>query len=266
MTHRDILASRSSAQPPLAVEVSPPTKEDPQTIVSEPVDQAPQSVAGFICVIEYDGEARLITGRRYDVIGERSYVGAICLMAGGYRQFRCDRISAVIDAESGEILGDGCYFEAFAVNSRKDKEPSWGLTPKRKHVLVSGLNVLSFMAQCDGFWHPLETGSIESFVCSLWLRKEWPGDPPMEEIVAHARRLAPDGEVFYRSLKPFAHSRTSGTVLKRAVAELIQADGVICSDEINWSCELEDALRELETSEMRSADAIGRLRDEGYIN
>jgi hypothetical protein len=95
------------------------------------------------------------------------------------------------------------------------------------------------MAHCDGLWHPLETEPVERFVCSLWLRKEWDGDPPIDEIVAHGRRLAPDADTFFKALNLFAHSRTDGAVLKRAIADLVAADGTICAAEMAWSLEIE---------------------------
>jgi hypothetical protein len=238
--------------------------DDPETIVSEPVDRTPHSISGLVCIIDYAGETRLITGRRFDLIGDQAYVGAICHSAGGYRQFRCDRISAVMDAYSGEVLGNGSYFDRFDVDSRRDKAPTWGLTPGRKRLLVSGLNILAFMARCDGRWHPLETGPIERFVCSLWLRKEWPGDPPIGEILAHAQRLAPDSDVFFRSLTPFASSRTSVALLRRAVAELIEADGQVCRSEFDWAGEFDEAL--VQAVEVATPDFVEMLQAQGVLD
>ena len=186
-------ADRSSALPPVAAMFSLREIEDPE-VGAAPDEFEPelQSIAAFACIIEYDGDHRLITCRRFDLVGELGYVGAICHAARGYRQFRCDRIQTVFDAASGEALGDGSFFHRFEVQSRRERAPTWGLTPNQKAELIAGLNVLAFMARCDGRWHPLETPVIEKFVCSMWLRKEWPGDPPLDEIVAHSQRLAPE--------------------------------------------------------------------------
>lgn len=250
--------------PPLATELSIGSCDDaPETVVSEPDDASPQSISGFVCVIEYRSEGRFITGRRYDVIGDFEYVGAICHTAESYRQFRCDRISAVMDAYSGEVLGDGSYFRRFDVDSRRDKAPTWGLTPGRKRLLVAGLNILAFMARCDGRWHPLEDGAIERFICSMWLRKEWPGDPPLDEIIAHAQRLAPDSDVFFRSLTPYAASKGSTSIIRRAVADLIDADGVVCASEFDWAQALDEALTE--SLAEASDEFLQTLRDQGVI-
>jgi len=235
---------KSSALPPLAITVASEVTDPPEMIVAPTEAEDLQPISAFVCAIEYDGETRLITCRKYELIGDLGYVGAICHSASGYRQFRCDRINAVIDAHTGEVLGDGGYFARFEVDGRRERAPSWGLTPSRKRLLVCGLNVLAFMARCDGQWHRLENGAIERFVCALWLRKEWPGDAPIEEITAHAQRLSPDSEVFFRSLAPFANSESSLEILKRAVADLIDADGVIRAAEFEWAQALDDAINE----------------------
>ncbi|WP_156679366.1 hypothetical protein [Sphingomonas profundi] len=212
-------------------------------VMKEPAREAePDPITAFVCVIEYVGEARLITCRRYDIFGEHGYVGAICSVAGGYRQFRCDRIVSVADAYTGEVLGDGSYFARFEPRSIREKAPTWGLDRTQKATLIAGLNVLAFIAHCDGKWHLLELEPIERFVCSIWLRKEWAGDPPIDEILAHARRLAPDADTFFAALRHYARSRTSTAVLKRAVADLIAADGVVCANEMSWGMELADHL------------------------
>lgn len=198
-----------------------------------------QPISAFVCIIDYGGETRPITCRRYETIGDHAYVGAICHSARGYRQFRCDRIEAVFDASTGEAIGDGSFFLRFAVDASRTRAPTWGLTPSRKATLVAGLNILAFMARCDGQWHPLEAEVIEAFVCSMWLRKEWEGDPPMEEIIAHAERLAPDSDVFFSALRAYAQSQTSTRLIKQAVGDLIAADGVICDVELEWGAELD---------------------------
>lgn len=126
-----------------------------------------QPISAFVCIIDYLGETRLITCQRFDIIGELGYVGAICHVASGYRQFRCDRITSVYDALTGEMIGNGLYFHRYTPKTVRDRAPTWGLTPGRKSFLVAGLNVLAFMARCDGEWHPLETDPIEGFICSL---------------------------------------------------------------------------------------------------
>jgi hypothetical protein len=203
----------------------------------------PQPIAAFVCLIEYGGEPRLITCRRYELRGEVGYIGAICHSARGYRTFRCDRIEIVSDARTGEVLGDGSFFARFSVDAQREAAPTWGLTPSRRATLVAGLNVLAFMARCDGAWHELESEVVERFICSMWLRNEWPGDPAVSEILAHAQRLSPDAETFMDSLRCYADCATSTMILKRAVGDLIAADGILHAEEMNWGAEVDAFFR-----------------------
>ncbi|MBQ1499180.1 MAG: hypothetical protein IIZ38_12775 [Sphingomonas sp.] len=236
---------RTSAIPPLAasfqIEACPPGLDDEVDLAAvEPL----ASIAGFTCVIEYAGAHRLISCRRFKTRGEFGYVGAICLTASGYREFRTDRIGYVFDPESGEVLGEHDYFSRFSIDEHCEALPTWGLTPSRRATLVAGLNVLAFMARCDGKWHALETKPIEDFICSLWLRREWEGEPPLDQILAHARRLSPDSDTFFKSVEHYARSRTRSRILRTAVSDLIAADGVVCDAEFDWGRQFSEYLAE----------------------
>lgn len=214
----------------------------------------PQSIAGFICRIDYTnakGEAtnRVIQCRSIKVQDRVAMVGAICVSSHAHKHFRCDRISEVFDALTGESLGNGSFFKQFVVGEHKQSKSNWNTTSQRKSLIVAGLNVLSFMARCDGRWHPLEEQVIEDFVCALWLKKGWENSPPMDEVLAHARRLAPDGTVFRSAIRQYAHSNGSGQVLSRFVQRIIAADGVICDEEHRWATEFADALEEARAEE-----------------
>lgn len=238
---RDAL-NREPPMPPLAPGVILRVSGAEPHISAEEGDGALEPISGFLCVIEYGDDVRLISCRRYDIKNDVGYVGAICQQAKGYRQFRADRITAVIDAATGEILGRGDYFNRFAATV---KSPFFGLTRSRRTLLMAGLNALAFLARCDGRWHPLESEPIERFVTGLWLRKEWEGDPPIDDILAHAQRLAPDAHTAMKGLGYYARSRNSTALLMRAANELIAADGVICDTETAWIMEVEAILTDL---------------------
>lgn len=233
---------RTSALPPIAAGVRVKVSEN-GPVEFEPEGE-PQPISAFVCIIEYQGEARLITCRRYERIGEQAYVGAICHAARGYRQFRCDRIANVFDATTGEVIGDGAFFGRFSTDSERERAPTWGLASHRRALLVGGLNILAFMARCDGHWHPLEAEVIESFTCSLWLQSEWEGEPELEEIVAHSQRLSPDADAFFKALKLYAQNDRAARIMKRAVGNLIAADGEICAKEMEWGAEIEAFFRD----------------------
>lgn len=242
-------AGREATLPPVKSSFDLASLSDEGEVALLPVEDEPQPISAFVCIIDYDGNTRLITCRRFDRIGSSTYVGAICHSAHGYRQFRCDRIESVYDPTSGEVLGDGGYFERFTVDSARDRAPTWGLSSSRKATLVAGLNVLAFMARCDGRWHPLEAEVIERFICSMWLRMEWEGDPPLDEIVAHAQLLSPDARTFFHALRHYANSSSSTRILCRAISDLIEADGVICASEASWGAEVDAFFRGYDESE-----------------
>lgn len=215
-------------------------------VVGTAPDNDPSPISAFLCVIDYAGETRLINCRRYDGIGDYRYVGGICHTAKAYRQFRTDRIDAVYDAQTGEQLGSGSFFERFALDDWRERAPTWGLNSAAKSHLIAGLNILAFMARCDGHWHGLEVGVIEQYIIKMWIRKNWPGDPDIADIVAHTERLAPDADVFFRALARYAADDTSLTVIRRAIGDLIAADGRICPAEMNWAGEVEAFLTEFD--------------------
>lgn len=256
-------SGRSTPLPPPALAIATTIEDDPEAVVPEPAREGSHSISGFVCIIEYDGELRMITCRRYDRIGEIAYVGGLCQTASAYRQFRSDRISTVFDAYTGEVLGDGEFFTQFALDGVRERAPTWDLIPSRRYTLLCGLKILAFMARCDGHWHPLESEAIERFVCSTWLHKEWPGDPPMGAIVAHAQCLSPDVDTFFRAIAHFATNAKAGHLIRRAVVDLIEADGVINDDEDRWARELEMAFDE--ASGRTEAEFLVMLQRDGIL-
>lgn len=228
---------------------------DPAVASPPPLDIEPEPISGFTCFIDYEGVTRRIVCRRFDLIGEIGYIGAICLSANGYRQFRTDRIQVVSDGLTGEVIGDGAYFFCFAPDTRRQKDDHWGLESSQKATLIAGLNVLAFMARCDGHWHALESEPIERFVCSMWLRKDWPGEPPLADIISHAQRLTPDAEIFFRGLAHYARSSTSIAVIRRAVGSLIEADGIVADTEFRWALQLDSFFDEFGERELRELTA-----------
>lgn len=231
----------------------------PDAEPSSPADDEPQPILGFVCIIEYadaHGEVseRLIQCRRYEMYDGDAVVGAICGRSGRYKLFRCDRMLEVTDAETGVSLGDGRFFEQFAVGKFRARADTWNTTSQRKSLLIAGLNVLCFMARCDGHWHQLEEQVIEDFACTLWLRKEWENEPPLDKIVQHARRLAPDGEIFATAVQRYGSSGSSAAILSRFVHRVVAADGVICDREHRWTLEFDDLL-----TSAQAAAAAGRV-------
>ncbi len=237
------LGGRSSAVPPLPPGIELGEVADNEEVAIPPPDML-QPISAYVCIIEYKNAMRRIICRRYERRGTLAYVGAICEQVNKYKQFRCDRIAGVFDAGSGEMLGNGSFFERFAVDAELDLTSSWGLPRADRTLLIAGLSILAFMARCDGVWHPLEAEVIESFVCSLWLRSEWAGDPPLSEIVAHSQRLAPNADDFFAALRLYTQNERAGRIVRRAIGDLIAADGLICDAELEWGSEIDRFFRD----------------------
>lgn len=253
-------ANRTSVLPPIAPTLTIAQAVDDEDATSP--EEALEPISAFVCIIEYKGANRLINCRRFKMIGEIGHVIAICETANAYREFRCDRIAHVFDVTTGERLGDGDFFARFAVNQQRDRATNWGLAVGRRTTLVAGLNILAFMARCDGHWHPLESDIIERFVCSMWLQNEWDGDPPIDTIVAHAQRVAPTSGDFFEALGAYARGKPRvARIMRRAVGELIAADGVICAAETQWGHEIEAFFRDYDDARFQQFFRTGPSSD-----
>lgn len=211
-------------------------------------------ISGFVCAIEYADRhgvvtERTIVCRRYELFNGAPRIGAICAQSRRYKLFNCASILEVTDLQTGESLGDGTFFEQFSVGAVLESAHDWNTTRRRKEHIIAGLNVLCFMARCDGHWHDLEADVITDFVCTLWMRKGWEGDPPLDRIAAHARRLAPDGKVLRSAIREYAHSSTSAALLTRFVHRVIAADGVITHAEHEWAEAYAELLLDAERQE-----------------
>jgi|GEM_PF-2543760 len=246
--------------------VLPPTFEVDDAVIAdddaEESDEIGGPISGFVCVIEYaDAQGvvteRSIVCRRYELFNGAPRVGAICVQSKRYKLFQCARILEVTDAQTGESLGDGRFFEQFSIGAVLEGAHSWNTTPRRKEHIIAGLNVLCFMARCDGHWHDLEAEVITDFVCALWMRKGWEGDPPLDRIAAHARRLAPDGKVLRSAIREYAHSSTSAALLNRFVHRVVCADGVITAGEHQWVDTYASMMADAQRSDREMARGAG---------
>lgn len=211
-----------------------------------------ESVSGFTCVIAYrnakgEGSRRQVTCIRLEEAAETLYLRAYCHSKTQNRRFRLDRVEAVADVHTGEIVADDAveYFARFKVGHRQTTKLGWGLSFKRKADLLAGMNALVFMARCDREYHPAEHDEIERFVCSYWLREELSGEPPIDDILAHAKRLSPDPEVFFASLMR-CHDRPSiAPIIRRSIQSVVEADGRVHDKEFYWGNAVDDYFRAL---------------------
>lgn len=190
---------------------------------------------------------RRITCIRMEQAAGSIFVHAYCHERASRRTFKLDRIEVVADIHTAEIVSDDPphFFSQFDIVARQQSPLTWGLSVAQRADLLAGLNALVFMARCDKEWHPAERDEIERFVVSYWLRSEIPGEPPLDDILAHAARLSPDPEVFYLSLTRCHDRRALAPIIRRAIQSVVDADGRIHSKEFYWGTAVDDYFRSL---------------------
>lgn len=212
-------------------------------------DDAPpprsEAVSGLGLIIDYRDSkgrqsCRRVTCQRLEQAGAITYLRAWCHERGAGRQFRIDHIETLYDVETGEVIADPAFFERYRIDESRQSGLTWGLSVRRRADLIGGINVLVFIARCDREWHPLETNAIEGFITSLWLRREYPGDIPIADILAHAKRLRPDAESFYGALQRCLDTPDLARTIRRHIAAVIDADGRIAPEEVYWGQQVDE--------------------------
>lgn len=218
---------------------------DAEEVVIESDDQDPPrwqsgSISGRTFVIRYEDSKRQISERQVicRTIEQKSgvhYLHAFCVLRERPRTFRTDRIASLADVVTGEFFEPAIDFLRHFMPDRVSASPfHYGLSPQQYADFNAALNVLAFIARCDGEWHPLEADAIEAFAVSYWLAAEIMSDLDEEEVRRHAARLAPDPESFWTSLSRCAANPLLARMIRRHVAAVIDADGVLDEHEAYW--------------------------------
>lgn len=209
-----------------------------------------QSITGRTFVLSYvdskrQPSERLVLCRRLSEKAGTLYLDAYCYVRERPRSFRAERIVSLIDHESGEVHAPGLdYLSLFLPDATSSSPFHYGLHPRQYADLNAALNVLAFMARCDGKWHPLEATAIVEFAASYWLRAEVAAELDEQEVVRHAARLAPDAAAFWVSLSRCASNPILNPMIRRHVASVIDADGVHHPLETYWGMEIDRFMRE----------------------
>lgn len=204
------------------------------------------SISGLAFVIDYEAadgriSQRVVTCRSLSLRADRSYLNAYCHARRATRTFRVDRIREVFDPQSGESLGSPpVCFAAFDPDVKASSNLHWGLSPQSRADLVALLTVAIFVARCDEEYHPLESTAIEAIATRFWLRMELPGDPDIADIVRYADRLAPDGEIFWLSMRRLKAKPELIRLTREAVRIMIAADGMERKAEFYYANEIDE--------------------------
>jgi uncharacterized tellurite resistance protein B-like protein len=203
------------------------------------------SLSGFSCIIHYRDTKgadtmRRVTVIRYERAAEIDYLRAYCHEREKNRQFRVDRIIDAFDIETGEVFDIHNMLASTAPSFEQTSGLNWGLSPKCRADMVAGLNILVFVARCDGRWHPLEEEVIERFISSYWIRREFNFDPPIDDILQRVRKLRPDAETFFGGMLRALDCNILRTTIRRTIADVVNADGRIADEEFYWGHKVDE--------------------------
>lgn len=186
---------------------------------------------------------RTVICRRLEERAGVLYLMAWCAARSQLRMFRVERIAEMLDPETGEVFTPVEPFLQMFASEQYASPYRYGLPPRQFAALNAALNVLVFMACCDGEWHPLENDALEEFAAAWWMRAEISAPFDLAAIVAHSRRLSPDAEAMFVSLLQCAADPVLAPIIRRHIAKVIDADGRHHPAEVHWGGAIDEILR-----------------------
>lgn len=186
--------------------------------------------------IEYQDSAgafsrRVVTILRVKPGPEALLAVTWCYMRAAYRSFRVDRITALIDLQTGTIESERDDIErAFAILLQTRLADGYETTRMVIDRAGPAINILTYLSRCDGRVHPGETQAILSFLDAIATDLNL----PLNETVARrlAARMHVTPEMFNRSLNRLARlDATTERRLMLAIRRLVDADGWLAPEE-----------------------------------
>ncbi|MCW1985359.1 UNVERIFIED_ORG: uncharacterized membrane protein YebE (DUF533 family) [Sphingomonas sp. R1F5B] len=248
------LRKQEPVVPPAAIGlITPEDDDDPDTLVipsSSPPSWPAESITGKHVLIQYRSSAAAVSERqiichRLEVKAGSAYIFARCLLRKQSRSFRIDRIQQAVDIITGEVFDPGStFFHRYAPNSVSASALHFGLAPRQYADFNAALNVLAFIARCDGSFDISEREAIENFATSWWMRSEIQQTLDLDEVCRHIYRLAPDAETMWASLQRCMQSDTIAHMLQRHICAVMDADGMHHEREVWWCSQIDEFMRE----------------------
>lgn len=214
--------------------------EDEAGDTDGPPEWVGQTITGRALILHYEDSRRqvserLVVCRRLAEQAGVLYLDAFCHARKAPRRFRADRVRAVVDHETGEVHEPGFDFLClFAPNMTTDAPHRYGLSPQHYADFNAALNVLAFLARCDGRWHPLEGDAIIDFAERYWLRAGITAPFDADAVLRHGARLAPDPESFWVSFRRCCESAVLAPIIRDHASAVVHADGQLHELEIHW--------------------------------
>lgn len=147
------------------------------------------------------------------------------------RSFRLDRVKEMVFPITGEVLSSVDEFMDFLCIEKKQDKNTYGAIEKCKH----GLNILVFIARCDGRYDSEEEDVLVHYLMNECF------DYNLDEDVLkqYFQTICPDVYTFRSSVKALALGEGFENIFKYAV-RLAEADGVLLPIESDLLRELED--------------------------
>lgn len=195
-------------------------------------EDAAEGTAAFIEYRDAAGDEtqRRITIRRID---PRGHVHAWCHERGAPRIFAADGIRKVVDVTSGEIWqvpGDVTTW-IDGLRGRLLASPA-GMANEIVGRCRRGFVVLTFLARCDGHYHPSEAEVLTHFLADACFDLQFNAD----RVLEWANRLYPDTQTYERAVRgaSFGGREEMRRVIRHARA-MIDADGVMAPQEFEFA-------------------------------
>ncbi len=229
----------NAPRPPLPdgmIEVMPDL-DSPEMLLGE--TDAAYLPAGV--VVEYRDDQNQMSVRRVTLVsaapdGEDPSFTGFCHSRQDMRRFRFARPLTIIDPH-GAASSYGSPIE-FLDRFRYDGDTK-GPNAAMYRILSTvrdELMILMFFSRCDGYLHPAEQSVVMSFIREACGELEIPDDAVWEIV----RRLYPDSRTMLNSARHIIAEKGLDrlTMLQKTIRTLIEADGIVHSDEALHAIEL----------------------------
>ncbi|HOO81631.1 MAG TPA: TerB family tellurite resistance protein [Alphaproteobacteria bacterium] len=164
-------------------------------------------------------------------------VRAYCFERKAVRCFRADRIVEAVDLATGEVWDTQTeILECFGVVEKTLPVDPKAATREALTKCRHAMNVLVYLARCDGHFHHEEENIIIHYLMDECFDCEFHD----EYLLARIRKLYPDTDSFFDSLDYLEEKNPEALgKLARYAARLVQADGEIAKDEMDFMNELQ---------------------------
>lgn len=228
------------------------------TVVLDDPDSA-SDLGDAFCLLEYcdaSGEesSRRVSMRSLKESAGHIYLNAFCFERRALRQFRLDRITAMI-TEEGELLDPADYFALHGIALRQ-QTPAEAIVSRDAGLALTemraGIVMLTAVARADRSVDIREVDAVQTYAERELVALGRDGilavTPTMEVVEAMAREIA--------MMRPLAQTLKAQALricdwpdarfarLRRAMQDVITADGRVLPSEINAVADLDRLLRE----------------------